>query len=71
MGDRRSRQLREQRQLTRKVREVEREVGEATARHWTKAEILRQWPGGRYDTSMIPYDASVFPRLPKVRVWRD
>ena len=70
MDDKRSRQLREQRQLTRKVREVEREVGELTVRHWTKAEIKRQWPNG-YDTSTLPDDASVFPRLPKIRVWRD
>ena len=39
MTERRSKQLREQRQLTRKVREVEAEVGLATVRHWTKAEI--------------------------------
>ena len=66
-----SAQLREQRQLTRKVREVEREVGEATVRHWTKAEIKAHWPDGRYDISKLSPDSSVFPRLPKMRRWDD
>lgn len=68
MGDMRSKQLREQRQLTRKVHEVEQEVGEATVRHWTKAEIHAKWPGG-YDVTKVRLDSSVFPRLPKVRRW--
>ena len=62
-------QKKEQRQLTRKIHEVEREVGEATVRHWTKAEILAKWADGRYDVSKLAPDSSVFPRLPKVRRW--
>ena len=64
-----SAQLREQRQLTRKVHEVEREVELAKVRHWTKAEIAAKWPGGKYDTSTVRRDAFVAAILPKVRKW--
>ena len=65
-------QNKEQKRLTRRVHQIAAEVGLATVRHWTKAEMLAKWPDdGRYDTSTVRRDACAVAIFPKVRKWHD